>query len=647
MGFSASAKGPPDQTFAPLTRGCAGQGDSPTKGDLSDRAVGALVECGFDSVVARQIVRLSPGAASDQAHSPADRSACRRSLAARAEASISLARWCDAEMLVTARSMAVAAGDELLARMEVAGVEQLSSSQARRWRATAKSAVASELNAMSGWGIQNCHDRVGLALAPRAIAERVIGGLRSGWNDSRAVLDYWRKVRCFSVESARQVADRALGPMADGDGQPVRPSRSEFTERLARAVVAVEGAEVTARRRRHERLEDRDASATVDDDGLGTLVATGPAASVASAAMRVDAIARKARSAGDGRSLAQIRSDLALALLIYGSIPSASAEPSEGVRPDEGVGPLVLAALDRHAAPISLEVVVPLSALVDSSSTEVAQVAGVGAISAEHARELAMTPGATIHRLVTDPLDGRCIERSAATYLPDAQMLAQIRAVDRSCRGPGCAREARHCQPDHEVQFAEGGATSESNLSLKHSFHHNNKTLGVWTSELHPDRRVTWTTLFQQRYVTRPYDYLGLDPLGAGSCGAGSCGADPKSADSRGADYLGLDPRGASSQDAMPELSVELVHSRDTSTRDLQIYLALAEQWRAGSLNPMSDEGDAADAAELLTLRHHTPGGAVRSGPSPESIAVLEQRRREMSVDAIPAAAIEADLPPF
>lgn len=623
-------------------------------GELADRAVATLIECGFEPQVAQRLTCLAPRLRSTVSSdvAPFDSSALglgsrslggaatRRNLMGRAEAALVMSRWCEAELLTITRSMAIAAGEELLPELGVASTAELSVTQAKRWRACAKSAVASELNALAGWGIQSCHDRVGLSLAPRPISERAIGALRQGWNDSRAVLDFWHKVRGLSVESATLVGDAALGSHPDGDGQPARPSSAEFTQRLTRSVISVEGAAATARRRRHDRLLDRDFTAVVDDDGVGSLITSGSAASVAAAALRVDTIARKARAAGDPRAIAQIRSDLALALIIHGSI-SDEGEGVHGALAE--VGPLVRAALDRHAAPVQLEVVVPLDALLDPESRDAAYVPGVGAITSEHARELALAPGTTIFRLLTDSADGRCIERSTISYLPDQDMLNQIRAVDRTCRGPGCVRDARHCQPDHEQPFDQGGATSESNLVLKHSFHHNNKTLKIWQSELHPDRRVTWKTLFDRSYVTRPFDYRELSFKQSPCLGLpnGRKGRDmPASGD------------GSTSEDR-PRFD-DRPTMGDAPPSDSDIYLALAESWREGSLTPMSDEGDAAETAALISMRHHTPGGAVRPGPSPEVLAAASKRQEaheNRNVLADPdggfALALANDPPPF
>ncbi|MFB9733338.1 hypothetical protein ACFFN0_14920, partial [Ornithinimicrobium kibberense] len=60
--------------------------------------------------------------------------------------------------------------------------------------------------------------------------------------------------------------------------------------------------------------------------------------------------------------------------------------------------------------------------------------------------DLITTPGTTLHRLVIDPLDGRCVERSTTAYQPDAHMRAQAHAADGTCRAPGCTRPAIYTQ---------------------------------------------------------------------------------------------------------------------------------------------------------------------------------------------------------
>ena len=65
-----------------------------------------------------------------------------------------------------------------------------------------------------------------------------------------------------------------------------------------------------------------------------------------------------------------------------------------------------------------------------------------------HARELGLTPGTTLSRLLIDPADGRLIERSIASYRPDAAMRRQIIAADVTSRSPGSRTPATSCEID-------------------------------------------------------------------------------------------------------------------------------------------------------------------------------------------------------
>ena len=62
----------------------------------------------------------------------------------------------------------------------------------------------------------------------------------------------------------------------------------------------------------------RSAHASLDPDGTGCLTVTGEAGRVAAAMERVEDVARRLRGDGDARTLTQLRSDVALDLLLYG-----------------------------------------------------------------------------------------------------------------------------------------------------------------------------------------------------------------------------------------------------------------------------------------------------------------------------------------
>ncbi|MDQ3224094.1 MAG: hypothetical protein M3Q75_11585 [Gemmatimonadota bacterium] len=90
----------------------------------------------------------------------------------------------------------------------------------------------------------------------------------------------------------------------------------------------------------------------------------------------------------------------------------------------------------------------------------VGEILGYGFLAGEHAHELILTPGTTLHRLLTDPADGRLIERTITAYRPDQAMITQLRATDVFCRAPGCLTPARRCDLDHEHEHSDGGPTT-------------------------------------------------------------------------------------------------------------------------------------------------------------------------------------------
>ncbi|WP_143780820.1 HNH endonuclease signature motif containing protein [Ornithinimicrobium sp. CNJ-824] len=114
------------------------------------------------------------------------------------------------------------------------------------------------------------------------------------------------------------------------------------------------------------------------------------------------------------------------------------------------------------------------------------------------ARDLALAPGTTMHRILVDPADGRCIERTIASYRPDADMRRQIVAADVYGRGPGERTPPPRWQIDHEHEYQDGGPTAETNLNGKGVFFHAVKTARLWSSVMNQRRDLTWTTLLRQ-----------------------------------------------------------------------------------------------------------------------------------------------------
>lgn len=575
-----------------------------------------------------------------------------------AEAVMELQCWLDATVVHLAREMAERAGAELLAREGHVNPQDLSRTRRERWRQQTKSLVANELQALTGRGIQDCHDLVGLALAPAASTGVVLSAMEGGRADWVRASRWWKRCRRMSVEDAARVARALFAPTegadarddeADGDDtatgtSAARMSMAEFARDLDREATRVEGRDAAAaRRRRSEAVQARCAWALFEEEGVGSFSVTGRTSTVAAAMDRVDAIARRARAGGDSRTLDQLRSDATLALLTHGVLPAHDYRPSgtTGARvgedtsegrtpdpPDEELDPAagggwMPADVDRLSAvleghvPAAVEVVVPLDVLLGADPDGVGEIVGRGFITGEHARELLGVPGSTLRRLVTDPVTGTAIERSVDRYRPDRAMRDHVTAVDQHCRGPGCTTPARLCELDHVREYPDG-PTAVANLTSVHRRHHAMKTNGWWSAVLAPDsRRLRWTTFFGRIHVTEPHDY-GQYP--------GSSQSDVR--ESPGADL-----------------------------RDRLCYAALAHRETVPYLADYDDEapdddhcaGRSAafrDRTAPVFLRHRTAGGAVRRGapPGQPHPADLLTAIKEVSESDVPVDRDSSDL---
>ena len=125
-----------------------------------------------------------------------------------------------------------------------------------------------------------------------------------------------------------------------------------------------------------------------------------------------------------------------------------------------------------------------------------------------HARELALFPGTTLHRLVVDPRDGRLVERTINTYRPDTDMRRQIIAADVYSRAPGSRLGAHAGELDHVTPYGwAGGPTREANLALLAKRAHQFKTDGAWRATINGRRDLTITSVLGQVVTTRVHDY--------------------------------------------------------------------------------------------------------------------------------------------
>ncbi|WP_275078495.1 HNH endonuclease signature motif containing protein [Parafrankia soli] len=208
-----------------------------------------------------------------------------------------------------------------------------------------------------------------------------------------------------------------------------------------------------------------------------------PAEEATACYQRVDQIAQGIaahRGGGDSRSRDQIRADVLVDLLC------GRAE---------------------HAVPLACEVrvVVPVTVLLGLAE-DPGEIPGYGPVPAAVAREMAARPGSTWRRILTDP-QGTLVE-IADRRLPTAAQARHVRARNRGCVFPGCARTSRRADIDHTVAHTTGGPTLNRNLGPICRKHHRMKHSDRWQLTQPQEGTFVWTGPFGATRVTHPHSYI-------------------------------------------------------------------------------------------------------------------------------------------
>ncbi|MDQ6896267.1 MAG: HNH endonuclease [Actinomycetota bacterium] len=380
-------------------------------------------------------------------------------------------------------------------------------------RHESRTAAVDEVVLATGLSEAQVTRRLDLALDEDGRASVLLGALDSGEVGLDRALRVHHDTRGIGPEETRAICTRLLARNADGS---VRSHRA-FCRELRRQVVLHTPDPAAARA---EALTQRTAYGVIEDDGTGTLIVTGEAGRVTAAMDRVDDLARRLRAAGDARTLAQLRSDVALDLVLYGWTSPAVVPPGSA------------ATFVGRPPPARVTLVVPMTTLLGGfdgaegagaaggadcgggagggAGPAVAELPGYGFIGGAQARQLAMSSGSVWRRIVTDPVTGAALDVSTFRYRPTQAMADTVAALDGVCRAPGCTTTADRCDIDHARPWPVG-PTAVANLSAKHRRHHNHKTRGTWTATGDVDGSVLWTTASRRSYVTQRHAYD--DPL--------------------------------------------------------------------------------------------------------------------------------------
>ncbi|WP_265445932.1 HNH endonuclease signature motif containing protein [Flexivirga meconopsidis] len=394
-------------------------------------------------------------------------------------------------------SAVAALTDDVIAGARIAPDDPRHAAKLAAHRHAAAQAVVHEVQLLTGSTLHAARDRVRIATCMPDRTGTARAQLAHGTTTFERVRTVHAETAHLDPVMAGAITSRVLAPPArhtDPDAR-VPLSHNGFRARLRRQLALVESADATRDRKHAEALDRRDVTTSPGRDGTAALQLDGDSVVVFTAQQRLTGLAKAARAAGDPRTLAQLRADLAADLLTRGTVPG-----------DAHLG---------SAPPGRLHVIVGLDTIVPGSECpDVAEVPGLGFLSGAQVRDLATRAGSLWTRLVTDPATGMVID-AANSYQVPAGMARLVRARDHTCRAPGdCAHPAADCDLDHDTPYDhqagpgenQSGATHPDNLHAVHRGHHNPKTGRLWTSQQHANGAITWQTL-TRKVTTTPHDH--------------------------------------------------------------------------------------------------------------------------------------------
>ncbi len=145
--------------------------------------------------------------------------------------------------------------------------------------------------------------------------------------------------------------------------------------------------------------------------------------------------------------------------------------------------------------------VVPVLTLMGLSD-EPADLEGYGPIDEDTARQLSAN-APSFKRLLIHLETGAPLSYGRDSYAVPKDLQKMVRLRDRTCRGYGCNKAARHCDLDHTVPYPTG-QTELTNLKPLCKPGHALKTAKLWRDIQHRDGRVDWTSPAGRKYSNTP-----------------------------------------------------------------------------------------------------------------------------------------------
>jgi hypothetical protein len=232
---------------------------------------------------------------------------------------------------------------------------------------------------------------------------------------------------------------------------------------------------VSIEKRYAKSVLDRRLEYIPDRDGMAWLSAYLPADQAAGIWNGITAAARALQSPDEGRTMTQLRADIAATLLLGGTDDGTAGKETRAKGTPANGAPA--GQVPSPAAQVL--VMVPVFALMGLTD-EPALLDGYGPIPASMARQLVADGASSFHRVLTDPRNGAPLEIGRSSYPVTAAIRRWLRLRDGKCPFPGCNNQSLDNEADHILAWADGGTTGISNLGQPCPKHHRLKHTGGW-----------------------------------------------------------------------------------------------------------------------------------------------------------------------
>jgi hypothetical protein len=201
-----------------------------------------------------------------------------------------------------------------------------------------------------------------------------------------------------------------------------------------------------------------------------------PPPEAAAAMRRVNRLAKSLKTAGEARTMDQLRTDVFLDLLQGTGVATRSGRGTVEIRTD-------------------------LTTLIGLSDAP-GELAGYGPIVADAVRQVAAEHQDSEWRIViTDPDTGNITHVGTTQYRPTAQQRRTVQALYPTCVFPGCRMPAGDNDIDHRQPHTEDGPTAIPNLAPLCRHHHTTRHRHGWTYERLHNGDHQWRSPLGHHYL--------------------------------------------------------------------------------------------------------------------------------------------------